>query len=126
MAGQKPLKINGTDFTSWIPSAGYTVENRRVYGNNAMTMMDGNTWKDEVAVKSTVTVPFLPLTDTQLQTLMSKLLASATCTVYFFDSDIGYDREMTAYSNAGKRKFRGKGSDNQYYWTGVEVTFEER
>ncbi len=123
---QKTIKINGTDFTAWTPSAGYIVTPRYVTGGNGMTMQDGTTYKDEIVAKSDVEVPFMPLTDSQLQTLMATLNSGSSCSVYFFDPDVGAYRTMVAYRSVPGRKFRGTGADRNYYWTGVTVTFEEQ
>lgn len=123
---QKIIKINGTDITSWTPPTGYIVTPRYINGNNGMVMLNGDTYEDEVAIKSDVELPFMPLTDAQLGTLMQTLHANATCSVYFFDPDVGVYRTMVAHRQIGGRKFRGKGADGQFYWTGVTVTFKER
>lgn len=123
---QKTIKINGTDFTSYTPPVGYTVTPRYVSGGNTMTMQSGIRYEDEIARKSDVTVPFLPLSDAQMYTLMNTLNSGSTCSVYFFDPDRNAYRTMTAYRKVGERRFRGKGANGTFYWTGKEVTFEER
>lgn len=123
---QRTIKINGTDFTDYTPPTGYIVTPRYVQGGNAVTMQSGIRYEDEIARKSDVTMPLIPLTDAQMRTLMTTLNASATCSVYFFDPDRNGYRTMTAYRKVGDRKFRGKGANNTYYWTSREILFEEQ
>jgi hypothetical protein len=122
---QKTVKINGNDVTSWTPKTGYVVQQKSVIANT-ITMMNGETYKDEIAVKTTVTVPFIPLTDAQLKSLMTWLYAGITCQLYFYDPYRGTYRTMVANRVLKSTKFRGKGSNNVFYWTGVEVEFEEK
>lgn len=121
----KTIIINGTDFTSWTTPAGYEVNTKSVYGGNKTVMSTGGEFKDEVALLSVVTLPFMPLTETQLSTLTQKLYEGQTCTVYFFDPDVKQYRTMTANRQLDKRKYRGKGADGNDYWTPVICTFEE-
>lgn len=126
MAGQHTLIINNHNVTDWIPPAGYTVSTKVVSGQNNMTMADGTIYKDEIATKDTVKVPFLPLYEYQLAQLYSYLYNDVTCVVTYQNPNTGATRTMTAYRSISERKFRGAGADGLYYWTGVEVTFEER
>ena len=122
---QKTVKINGNDVTSWTPPTGYIVTKKSVVANT-VTMMNGETYKDEIAVKTGVILPFLPLTDSQLQSLMSWLYSGITVQFYFYDPDNGGYRTMVANRTLKNPKFRGKGANNTYYWTGIEVEFEEK
>jgi hypothetical protein len=122
---QKNIKINDVSVTDLTPPVGYTVKRRSVTGGNTVTMQNGQSYRDIIAWKSDVEVPFMPLTDAQLKTLMTNIKSDLTCALYFFDPDLGKYRTMTAYPTIDKRKFRGKGVNNSYYWTGVTLTFEE-
>lgn len=125
-AERKTIKINGTDFTSYVPDVGYSVKNVPVYGGNAMTMQTGGKFKDEIANLSEVTMPTLPLTETQVKTLTTTLLAGQTVSLYFYDPDIEDYRVIVANRTfGGKKKYRGMGADGNLYWTGFEVVFEE-
>lgn len=123
---QKNIKINNVDFTAWTPPVGYIVTPRYVRGGNNMVMQNGMEYRDEIDHKSDVEVPFLPLTDAQINTLMTNLNSGMTCYVFFYDPDEGEYRTMTAYRSVKGRKFRGKGADGNYYWTGITVMFEEK
>lgn len=122
----KTLKINNVDYTSLCPPAGYQVSTKHVYGGNKMTMSNGAEFQDEIAIMSTITVPFIPLTDAQVSNLAQTLYTNQTCDVYFFDPDLNEYRTITANRKMDKRKYRGAGADGNDYWTGVVCTFEER
>ena len=124
MASYNTFKINGTDVTSMIPKAGYTVTKKSVIANT-ITMLNGETYKDEVAVKTNVSVPFMPLSNNDLRTLMRLLYAGITCELYFFDPYNASYRTMVANRSMKTVEFRGRGA-NAYYWNGIVVDFEEK
>ena len=123
--GKKRLKINGHEYTEWLPEAGYECYTVTVTGGNSMTMTTGAKFKDEVALMSGIKIPFLPLTDAQIAKLTQDLYTSQTCTVWFFDPDLNAYRTIEANRELSKRKYRGQGADENDYWTPVVVTFEE-
>lgn len=122
---KKRIKINGHEYTDWTPEAGYEAKTIVVTGGNAMTMANGARFKDEVALMSGISVPFLPLTDAQLAVLTQDLYTNTTCTVWFFDPDLNAYRTIIANRELSKRKHKGQGADGNDYWTPVVVTFEE-
>lgn len=118
----KDISYADFDLSDYV--VGYDVSTVSVTGKNAMTTMDGFQFKDEIAARTKVVCHCLPLTEEQLSEVMQAVLPYPKGTLYFFDSDIGYYREMTANRTIGSRKYRGRGADGNYYWTGFSLTFE--
>ena len=125
MSEAKTVKINGTDFTSIIPPVGYQVGTNHVYGGNAMTMQSGGKYKDEVANLAVVIIPFMPVTEAQHSALVQTLLSASTCSLYYYDPDVEAYRTIKANRTISKRKYKGRGADDNKYFSGLVVTFEE-
>lgn len=122
----KTIKLNGVDFTKMFTSVGYYVTYRSVQGNNGGVMLDGSTMEDELAVKSDVHLPVMPLNEADVGELLSVLYQEPYVTMYYYDPRFKSYRETRFRRNSAEQKYRGFGTDGKEYWTGPELTLLEK
>lgn len=122
----KTIKINGTDYTSMFTPYGYKVSYQPVYGNNGGQMLDGTYTEDEIKLNAVITLDCMPLTESQLSTILSEIYGSSYSQVYYFDPKEKAYRQIEARRSVSEQKNRGIGADGNEYWTGTIVTFTER
>ena len=122
----KTLIINGTNVTSLLPPAGYSVGYESVDGGQSGTMQDGTFTEDEIAIKAVITVPVKPLADAQIATLLTNIYRNPYCTVTYFDPRTNTNRQINARRSVSEQKYRGTGANGSDYWTGTVITFIER
>ena len=87
-------------------------------------MLDGSERVDELAQWAVITFPCMPLTEGQLQTLLSMVIPSPTHKLTYYDPTHG-DRTIYVRRSVSTPKNRGKGADGNEYWTGIVLTFKE-
>ena len=85
---RKTIKINGVDFTDFFTPVGYKVKHKKITGPNSGYMLDGSYVEDVLAVKAIITCTCMPLSETQLSTLLTQLYGDAL-SVYFYDPQTG-------------------------------------
>ena len=122
----KTIKINGTDFTKTFTPSGYTVAYIKRLGSNGGQMKDGSYSEDVLALKAKITVTCMPLTDNAQSELLQAMLQTQYPTLYDFDPKEGDYKYIETMAELGEQKYRGFGSDQKEYWTGLVITFEER
>lgn len=78
------LKIDGVDYSSYLPKRGYTVGYKPILGANSCYTLDGKYHEDILAYKATITTEILPMTAAQLSDLIN---ACQNCElVEYFDT----------------------------------------
>lgn len=122
----KTIRLNGVDVTKMFTSVGYYVTYRSVQGNNGGVMLDGSTTEDELAVKSDVHLPVMPLNEDDVGTLLSLIYQEPYVTMYYYDPRFKSYRETLFRRNSAEQKYRGFGTDGKEYWTGPELTLLEK
>ena len=121
----KTLIIDTVNFTSYFTPTGYEVGYQPIDGGQGAVMLDGTTSVDELAVKTVITLPCYPLTESQLSTLLEIVMTTPTHTVQYYDPWRGV-RTATFKRGVPKQKYRGKGGDNNEYWTGTVIELTEK
>lgn len=75
---------NGTDLTDYI-AQGYTYEQEPQYGET-MTAIDGTDYTAKLRDRVKLTLPFIPLTESQLHTILELFpAAGAYVTIQYYD-----------------------------------------
>lgn len=123
---RKTIQINGTDYTSYFPAAGYEVTYTKTKGNNEGTMLNGAYTEDIIAVKAVVSSPLIPLTEEQQSRFIQDLLSDDYAAVYYFDPRKNAYRTAVMQYDITTTVYRGLGADENDYWTGLAVTFTDR
>lgn len=121
----KTVRINGINFTDIFPETGQTVNYIKRRGNASGIMLDGSYVDDVLAVKAVWSSPCMPISEAQLQQLLTTL-RNAYVELYFFDPAILAYRTMVAMPGDLSQKYRGEGTDALDYWTGTIVTLTEK
>ena len=121
----KTVRINGINFTDIFPETGQTVNYIKRRGNASGIMLDGSYVDDVLAVKAVWSSPCMPISEAQLQQLLTAL-RNAYVELYFFDPAILAYRTMVAMPGDLSQKYRGEGTDALDYWTGTIVTLTEK
>lgn len=122
----KNFRINGTDYTSLLPAEGYSVRYQKVEGRNAGTMLSGAYTEDVIAVKAVLTVPLLPMTEEQQSALLTSLYSDDYATVYYYDPRKANYRQAVMRYETQDANSRGLTVGRSEYWTGQQLTFEDR
>lgn len=65
------LKIDGVDYSSYLPKRGYTVGYKPILGANSCYTLDGKYHEDILAYKAIITTELLPMTATQLSAIIN-------------------------------------------------------
>lgn len=122
----KTIKINDVDFTSMFTPCGYTVKRISVKGNNGGLMLDGSYTDDELAQKSAVVLPCMPLNEDDLSVLLKSIYGSKYPKLYYYDPYEKSYREIDTRRSEAEQKYRGFGTDGKEYWTGTVITLTEK
>lgn len=123
---RKTFQINGVDYTSCCPPAGYTVQYKKVDGGNSGTMLNGAFTEDTIALKAVVHLQFMPLTETQQSNILKNLLSDDYATIYYFDPHKNAYRSAVMTYEIEEAKHRGTSVDTNEYWTGLALTLTDR
>jgi len=126
MTVQKPIYINGTDYTALFPAAGYEVNYIKETGANAGLMINGAYNEDTLALKAVVSSPLMPVDEDQQAAFLQDVMSSDYASVYYFEPSRKNFRTAVMRWELGKTKYRGLGADGKLYWTGMAVTFTDR
>ena len=122
---RKTIKINNVDFTAYFTPVGYKVTHKKIKGPNEGYMLDGSFTEDILAIKAVITCTCMPLTETQLNALLTQLY-SGTLNVYFFDPKTGDYRTAAMTCEPPESVDRGQGTNAAEYWTGVVLVLTEK
>ena len=119
-----PLYVDGVNISQYGTPAGASVGFDFVDGGQGGYMLDGSDKVDEMAKWAIITYPCMPLSETDLQALLSLVFVGAVHTITYYDPVRG-DRTIRARRSISQPKERGKGADGKTYWTGIVLTFKE-
>lgn len=122
---RKMIKINDVDFTDFFTPVGYKVKHKKITGPNSGYMLDGSYVEDVLAVKAIITCTCMPLSETQLSTLLAQLYGDAL-SVYFYDPRMGEYRTADMSCEPPEGVDRGQGTNATEYWTGVVLCMTEK
>jgi len=122
------LKIDGVDFSSYLPKRGYSVAYKPVLGANSCYTLDGKYHEDVLAYKAVITTELLPMTAERLSAIIN---ACQNCkTVEYFDpTENDYvTKEAKATLTTAKMVFN---THSKQFWSdslqkGVVLTIEEK
>ena len=120
----KTVKMNNVDVTSYFVPRGMKVTYVKVLGENGGTMLNGDLLEDVLAWKAKVTIPCMPLTETQQADFLTKATADHP-TLYYFDPRRNAYRTIHYMADVAEATYKGKGGTNVDYWTGYVLTAEE-
>lgn len=121
----KQIVIDTVDFTELFTPSGYSVWYEAIEGGQSAVMLDGTTSVDEITIKAVVSLPCWPLSDEQLQSLFSVLLAQPVHTVKYYDPHYG-TRTATMKRRLPRQKYKGLNVNGVHYWTGTTVELVEK
>lgn len=121
----KTVKMNNSDVTSYFVPKGMKVTYKKILGENGGTMQNGDIVEDVLAWKAVVTLPCLPLTETQQADFLTKAMSDNPLLYYFDPRANGY-RKIHYKADVSKATYRGAGGTGVEYWTGFVLTAEEK
>ena len=116
------IYLDGVDLSPYGTPAGYSVGYQFEDGGQGGLMLDGSERVDELARWPVITFPCMPLTDEQLQQLLSLVVRFSTHSLNYYDPERG-QRTIRVKRSVSTSKYRGRGADGNMYWTGVTLTF---
>lgn len=123
---QKDIHINGTDYTSLVTRYGYTVSYAKVDGGQGGVMLDGSQTVDVLAIKAVITVPLMPLFESQLNALIADVLSLDYPTLYYYDPRSGDYREVQTIMSEPQMQHVGHSVVDDEIWLAGTLTFTER
>lgn len=123
----KTIKINGTDYTAYFTPVGYEVGHEMREGKNGGMMQDGSWTDDILARKSVLRLPLMPLSTTQVETLLRDIYGVSYPTVYFYDPYArAYRTASFRLPKSGSQRYLGEGTNSTEYWNGGTIQLTER
>ena len=124
---QKIIKINGIDFTSYVPRAGYSVSYKKVHGGAGGVTLAGSTTEDILAIKAIVTVPIIPvLGDAKIAALIDALYEFNYPELYYFDPRRKLYREVETLFDGAEALHAGTNIMYDEVWKSPSLVFTER
>lgn len=123
---QKSIKINGVNYTSYVTKYGYSVAYRKVDGGAGGTMLTGETTVDVLAIKAVITVPLMPLFESQLNAIISDVLSVDYPTLYYYDPRTNAYRTISTILDEPEMRHVGMNVYNNEIWLSGTLTFTEK
>lgn len=117
--------IDGMNITSKCPSVGYYVRYDIRDGGQGGLMLDGSQTEDELAQKSVVVFPLMPMAEADLKTFLELVMPTPAHSVSYYDPWKGY-RTMTGIRSIADVNYAGVGADGNPYWKTKAITFTEK
>ena len=121
----KVVKMNNVTVTEYFVPKGMKVSYKKILGNNGGMTLSGNQEEDVLAWKAIVTLPCMPLTETQQNDFLQKARV-ADPTLYYFDPAAKAYRTIHYMASIKETTYRGAGGTGTEYWTGLVLVAEER
>ena len=116
---------NGTDLSALI-AHGYTYEREPQYGGQ-VTTIDGTDYSAKLRDRVRLTVPFLPLTLEQLETVLQLFPQSDPYVLWtYYDPFDGGNRTAQMKYEARQQTLKVHYYNGVEYWEGLTVTLTER
>lgn len=122
---KKQVIINGVNFTDYCVPVGYNVSYKKIRGNSAGYMQDGSYTDDVISTKAIINLKCMPLTESQLQAVVSAI-SSTYVSAYFYDPSKNEYRTAEMMPSEPSQYFRGTGADGEDRWIGTEIVLTER
>ena len=122
----KRIVIDTVNFSSYFTDPGYQVGYVSKDGGQGGMMLNGSESVDELAVKSVITLPCMPLDEGQLNRLLEVLMPTPLHTVEYFDPRFGGQRTAIMKRSMPTMKYRGFGTNAKEYWTGMVIELTEK
>ena len=123
---QKEIRINNHDYTALVTRYGYSVSYTKIDGGQGGTMLDGSTTVDVLAIKTVITVPLMPLFESQLNGIVADALSSDYPTLYYFDPRTSTYRTIETIMSEPQMQHVGQSITNDEIWLAGTLTFTER
>lgn len=122
-----PLTINGIDFKDWVDEyEGYTMGYTDREGTNAKTMLDGTKIVDRLARKNTLSVPMIPLSESQLKTLVTAI-AKDYVPVTYFDLNLADVKTGTFIPDPiSSATYVIDSASGEHWFKGIRITLMEK
>lgn len=122
----KTIVLNGKDCTKMFARSGYSVSYRSVQGGNGGVMLDGSYTDDELAIKADIKLPIVPLSEDDVEKLLSIIYENNYVVANFYDPKEKKYRSSVFRRSKMEQKYRGFGSNKKEYWTGSALTLMEK
>lgn len=123
---QKDIHINRHDYTSLVTRYGYSVSYTKIDGGQGGTMLDGSTTVDVLAIKAVITVPLMPLFESQLNEIVADALSKDYPVLYYYDPRTANYREIETIMDEPSMQHVGYSVAEQEVWLAGTLTFTER
>lgn len=123
---QKSIRINSIDYSQYVTKYGYSVSYRKVDGGAGGTMLTGETTVDVLAIKAVITVPLMPMFESQLNALIANALSSDYPTLRYFDPRTNAYRTITTIMDEPEMRHVGMNCYNNEIWIAGTLTFTEK
>ena len=123
---QKDIHINSKDYTSLTTRYGYSVGYKKIDGGGGGTMLDGSTTVDVLAIKAIITVPLMPLFESQLNEIIADVLSLDYPVLYYFDPRTSTYREIETIMSEPQMQHVGESIVEEEIWLAGTLTFTER
>lgn len=122
------LFIDNIDFSSYLPPMGYTVNYKKIVGDNSMTTLDGVYHEDVLAYKAVISTQLKPMTSDKLKSVIT---ACSNCnTATYYDPKTGEVVTKFAIATLSSASVVLNSSSNTIWnnntSSGVLLTIEER
>jgi len=117
--------VNGVDITPYIANKGLKYTRNDIDGPNAGRMQSGEMFRDRKAVKVRWDVTCIPLTSTQLQTILTAIYPEFISVTYT-DPMTGLNVSKTMYSNNVPSQYLMLKTDGTEYWSGLVFPLVEK
>lgn len=119
------ILCNGTDITAYL-AHGYQYELEPQYGGS-VTTIDGLDHSAKIRDRVKLTLPFIPLTKTQLSTILQLFPSTgAYVTVSFYDLFTGATKVASMKYDTRSSTLAVSHSGGNEYYTGLVVKLTER
>ena len=125
MGEAKTIKINGKDCTDLFTPVGYSVQYKKIMGNNSGYMLDGSYTEDVLAWKTVINLPCMPLKEMSLGSIISSIYSKQYADVYFFDPYRNEYRDIVAIVEGINSRYRGISITGDGYWSGISIVLVE-
>ena len=119
------FKINGVDIMPYIAAGGIKWTKNDVSGGNAVTMMDGTTYRDRITTKYNWEISCKPLTASQQKTIL-ELIQPEYVTVQYTHPLTNTIKSGTYYSNNFPSTYLVRRADGTDYWGGLSFPLVQR
>lgn len=121
------LKIDGVDYSSYLPKRGYSVTYKPILGANSCYTLDGKYHEDILAYKAIITTELLPMTAVQLSAMINACENCQNATYFDTKTNAQATKEAKATLSTASLVFDAHSKQfwNDSLQSGVILTIEE-